>query len=759
MVEAGEVRRASRPGRGRIDGAAVGVLVVASALAGAFSGVHPTGTPAVDPIYTALFAGLVTAAAGTAGRVAVLWLAAVAAGFSRGYVIFPALAALAGGFAGALLRRPNRVLNAASGAVAVQVALRLPHVGVQGGSAVVAGVAVAPCLVHAVTFLPRRARRAVVWAASGCVALAVVVSIPVGVEALLSHNRAAVGTTAAEDALRSVSDGNSAGGKAQLQAAEADFASVANRLGAWWTAGARLVPVVAQQREAALTGAEVARDVSAAAGAEAGRIDFASLHFHGSGVDLAQVAQLRAPLDRVDAVLTRGLARLRAARSGWLVQPLASRLALVTEKVGKAQHSASLADEAVAAAPSLLGGDGVRHYMVIVMDPAESRGLGGLIVSYGIVTASNGHLSLQQFQDISKLNARVQAHGPFKLTAPADFVARYGQNPAVYAQNVTYSPDLPTVTDVLNQLYHHAYGGTLDGVLVVDPKSIASLLGISGGVQVAGIGEMTSANAQQILDQGQYVAYPSPSQQTERRAALTAAMKQVLGRLTSMPLPGPHAMADMLDPDVRSGDLLFWSVHPSAQPLLESTGLSGSFPRANGQDLLGVVTANAANNKIDTYLQRTVSDHVTYDPSNGHVTATVQVVLHNEAPATGLSTEVIGSYSGSGLPPGTNEVWLTLYSPLRMLDAAVDGKNLATATTAELGVEAYSGYIDVPAGGTRTLTVRLDGRVRAGGYGLHLYSQPTVLPTRTSVTVSDSGSQETWTPSGASRNFRYFANR
>ncbi|HET6874730.1 MAG TPA: DUF4012 domain-containing protein [Acidimicrobiales bacterium] len=728
----------------------VAALAVASAVAGALSGAHPTGTPVVDPLYDGLFAGVVVAAAAVAGRATLLWLAAVVAGFSRGYIIFPALAGLITAFASVLTRRPVRALNALSAALAVQAALRLPHISFQGGSALVAGVAVAPCLIHATWSLPRAARLAVLWTFSAGIVVAIALSVPVAVEAALSHSDASSGTTAAQEALRAVGDGDSAGGQAQLQAAKADFGSVANRVGAWWTAGARIVPVVSQQRKAVLTGAEVARDVSASAQAEAGHIDFARLHFRGNGVDLAQVADLKGPLGRVDTVLTTGLRELRSADSGWLVQPLASRLDLLTTKVAKAQRSASVADQAAGAAPSILGGEGARHYMVMVMDTSESRGLGGLVVSYGVLTADNGHLKLDSFQDISKLNAAVGDHGGLTLTGPADFVARYGQNPARYAQNVTYSPDLPTVTDVMGQIYAKAFNGGFDGALVIDPRGIASLLRITGGVQVAGIGPMNADNAEQVLAKGQYAAYPSPTQQTVRRAALTDAMKEVISRLTSMPLPGPRSMTDVLDPAVVSGDLLFWSTHPSDQPFLTRIGMAGEFPRAAGGDLLGVVSSNGGANKMDAYLQRTVTDQVQYDRSNGRVKATLQVALHNEAPAQGLSSEVIGSYAGSGIPPGTNRVWLTVYSPLGLTGAEVDGKKLTTGTYQELGLNVHSAYIDVPAGATNVVTFHLEGSVAPGGYVLHLYRQPRALPDRVTVRVSDGGGSKSWNPPGAS---------
>ena len=97
---------------------------------------------------------------------------------------------------------------------------------------------------------------------------------------------------------------------------------------------------------------------------------------------------------------------------------------------------------------------------------------------------------------------------------------------------------------------------------------------------------------------------------------------------------------------------------------------------------------------------------------------------------------MIGSYAGSGLPPGTNETWLTLYSPLGLRAATVNGQSQGVSDTAELGVHAYSEYVDIPPEGSVTLTFDLAGVTTPGpGYRLILYNQPMVLPDLDTVSV------------------------
>ena len=71
-------------------------------------------------------------------------------------------------------------------------------------------------------------------------------------------------------------------------------------------------------------------------------------------------------------------------------------------------------------------------------------------------------------------------------------------------------------------------------------------------------------------------------------------------------------------------------------------GLAGGLPELNGGDGLALVINNAAANKLDVYLERSVAYDATFDPATGHVTGTVTVVLTNTArPVDGLGTSLL----------------------------------------------------------------------------------------------------------------------
>ena len=288
---------------------------------------------------------------------------------------------------------------------------------------------------------------------------------------------------------------------------------------------------------------------------EAAGIHYSQLRYTDGRFDLTKLSSLSGPIGVVNGQLTSAVAQFRALQSGWLVQPVQTRLASLDTKVVRAQNDASLAAQLVQAAPSLLGEDGVRHYFVAFMTPAESRGLDGLIASYGELTADQGRLTLTRSGDISELNNVLAAAGGGHLSGPPGYLTRYGNfKPQDRMQDLSYAPDLPTVADVVRQLYPQAGGGSINGVLAIDPYGLQGLIGLTGPIEVPGLGQLTSANAASELIEGQYANFMT-TQQSQVHDYLQDALRIEFHDLTTGSLPGPRALSEALDPQVRRGQL------------------------------------------------------------------------------------------------------------------------------------------------------------------------------------------------------------
>ena len=708
---------------------------MAAAVGGARAGAHPTGTAVADPLYGAALAAGVTVAASRASRLALLVVTAVAFAMSRSWLWIPAGVALIGAFAATFQRRGHRRWNAAVGALAAQAILRWPSTSFHGFTALVAGASVAVVALSGWSHCRRRTRRRLAIAAGAVVGVAVILTVPALLSAVLARGPVTTGIAIGRSSLDQVEAGQAPAARAPLATAAADLATARRETTGWWDAGAYLVPLVAEQQRALADGTRAGAHLTAVASAEAGRLDVQSLRYRGGRIDLAAVRALAGPVARLDAAAAGAQATMAGTRSEWLVGPIAHRLAGLDSQVVRARRTLDLAALGLRDGPAILGGQGTRRYFVAFMTPAETRGLGGFIGAYGVLTVTDGRLSLTASGRATQL---VPAGATPRLVAPADYAARYGSfSPQTHFEDVTYSPDFPTVEQVMAGLYPQVGGQPIDGALVLDPYSLAALLHFTGPITVPGLAQpLTEADAADVLLRGQYLTYADAVD--ERHDLLQAALSAGFAKLTSETLPSPRTLSQVLDPMVRQGRLLFWSSHPSDQPLIDRLGLSGAFPRPGpGSDVLAVTVANAGNSKIDAYVHQSVTDAVRYDPGSGAVDATVTIRMRNDAPSTGLPAYVIGSYPGSGLPSGTSEMWVSLYSPLAVTDAATDGTPTGlSAPHPEDGVSAYSTYIQIPSGATTTLTVDLHGRVALGAYRLTTRLQPLANPQSLDVSVT-----------------------
>jgi hypothetical protein len=728
-------------------------LAVAAAVGAAFAGCHPTGTPVADVIETAAFAAGLTLLASRSSRGTWLVVGVAAVVFARAWLLVPALATMGVAFESVFSSRTRRRVGAVVGALGVQVILRWPPEVFHGLPTLVTTAVVAILAISAWRRSSTRIRHRALLVVGGLGIGAVVVSLPIVIATVLVRGEALAGEAAAKTALSNIGGGRSAAVVADLQRATTDTTDASSTLGSWITAGARVVPLVAQQARF-LTGTLTSAAQAAAVGArQTPAIDYHRLGYHHGKIDLARLTAMEGPMRILDGQLRITDHQLAGLGSPWLVGPLEDRVFSLRTEIGRAQHSADLAVEAAKVLPAMLGGDGVRHYFIAFMSPSESRGYDGFVGSYGLLTADDGHVSLTLSGQSSDLETLLPPGGAILRGVPG-FLARYSQfDPGEYVRDATFSPDLPTVASVLAQEYVQAGGVPVDGVLAIDPYGLAALLHFTGAIQVPGLPvPLTSHNAAYVLLKEQYTTFDAGETNEDllRHDFLQAALHVAFDKLVNGSLPAPKTLAAVLDPAVVQGRISFWSLNRSEQPLLHQLGIDGSFPATRGGDLLAVTTQNSGGNKIDAFLHTSVLNHVTFNPSNGDVASAVTITLTNDAPGSGLPPIVIDSSADPDLAPGTNFMWLTLYSPLIFEKASIDGAPETMSSGVEVGVKAYSGYVDVPPGTTVTLRVDLAGQVASRDtFPISVRLQPAANPEHDVVEVTPAGAWRLATTNGS----------
>jgi hypothetical protein len=157
------------------------------------------------------------------------------------------------------------------------------------------------------------------------------------------------------------------------------------------------------------------------------------------------------------------------------------------------------------------------------------------------------------------------------------------------------------------------------------------------------------------------------------------------------------------------GRLSVWSSHPAEQRQLAGTALEGVLPPADapGRPSVGVFLDDSTGGKLDYYLRQDVSV-VGAGCSSTRAEFDVRIKLTSTAPKTALPDYVTGG-GFFGVPIGTMRTQIFVYAPPggAVVHATTDGVDAKLGTGTERGRVVGIVTIDLLAGATKTVTVRL----------------------------------------------------
>jgi hypothetical protein len=599
---------------------------------------------------------------------------------------------------------------------------------------------------------PRHVRRRVVWGAGAVGVGLALAAVGMGLGGVQARSEAVQGYRDLLVGLEYLQDGKMPEAAAALRDASASLDAATAQLGRPWTQPARLVPVMAQNRTVT---AEVLGRAAGAADAAANTLDLVDLdrlQIVNGRIDLVALEQLEAPLASLEQTVDDLRSALDDADSPWLLDAFQSRLGRARDRAEQVAHQALATREVARWGPSVLGAQEPRRYLLAFTNPGEARATSGLIGNWTEITVTDGKIEESGSGRTAELISGLQAAAPVTIDASDEFFARYGPFGAgepdttvrpKFWSNVTMSPDMGTVGDTIVQLYEISTGRAIDGVFIIDPAGIAALLSVTGPITVPELDiTLSAADVEQFLLIDQYEA-----PEADREAVLEAVTQATIDRLLGGTLPAPQDLAKAMAPAALEGHVTAWLARPDEQAMLELVGMDGTLPRLPSPDesgprfdALAVTTDNASGNKIDSFLERTVTYRPVYDPRTGLVESMLEITLTNTAPRTGFDDYVIGNIIG--LPTGTNRTLLEVFSPLALRSATLDGAQTGEAdiwAQTERGWQVYATFLDLPPGESVTVTMDLAGVVDPDEYELFVRPQALPRPDRLVVDARTSG--------------------
>src|SRR5207253_10944470 len=134
---------------------------------------------------------------------------------------------------------------------------------------------------------------------------------------------------------------------------------------------------------------------------------------------------------------------------------------------------------------------GQRSYLLLFPNPDELRPIGGFVGAVGTITFSAGTPAAVEVRGEEALDGR---YGQRFAIPPALGRRLSFPNDSLDIGDAGWDPDYPTSAQLSEQMYRSATGRAVDGTIAVDPYAIATLLRVTGPIEVTPYGTFTADN-------------------------------------------------------------------------------------------------------------------------------------------------------------------------------------------------------------------------------------------------------------------------
>lgn len=383
---------------------------------------------------------------------------------------------------------------------------------------------------------------------------------------------------------------------ADLRSADAALARAETSLrGDPFIAWLRPVPVVGRQLSAADATVEAARRLTVRHETIGELLDglIAARDAGGGAERLAGLARLlgerRAEIEGLVVAFGDADDLVAQLSPDGLIGPVADARALLAERLGRARPLVAAIRQAAVLVPAITGVGTEKRYLVLALDNAEIRPVGGLIGAFATPRFTDGLLREATFRGIESVDrldqkAYVRPPEPLADHLLGDFTWQVA--------DAGWWPDFAQSAGDARRMYAIQTGDSdLHGTIAFTPELVDSLLDIVGPVEVpeAGItvhaGETYLVSLEQVgvLHQGE-----------GRKQFLADLFSKVLDRLFALPADRYPDVLAALDDAGRRRNLQVLLDDPVAQAVVSGLGWYAPFTFPDGGDRLSIMEANVA---------------------------------------------------------------------------------------------------------------------------------------------------------------------
>ena len=433
------------------------------------------------------------------------------------------------------------------------------------------------------------------------------------------------------------------------------------------------VPILGSDARGVRTAADVARRIGDGPALQLAEVskDLHALTPHHGAIDITAVRAVEPTIASAHGAMLTACSQIDANNAGGYFEPLRSKYLKLQQEIDAACGGLTSADLAVRVMPQLLGEDGPQNYLLVMQNNAEIRTSGGLPGALALITADHGRLTFGKQVLASTLGVRAAPVLPLSALETQLF----GTQPGVDMRDANLTPDFSRAADLWRARWQEVEGGTLDGVIAVDPVTLSYIIGATGPVTVPEVTAtvagktatfpqrtFTAANVVDYLEHQVYIDYPTGD---EQQVVFAATTKAVFSRLTG----GGASAESLLKALGRAGSERRLAVESFDQPargLLAGTAVAGDLQTpVAGRPRVNVLFNDFTGAKMSYYLRYSLSVSST-SCTSGVQGLSAHLKIWSTAPANARTTLPPFITGGGlyGVTPGSQSIQYMIVGPL-----------------------------------------------------------------------------------------------
>jgi hypothetical protein len=513
------------------------------------------------------------------------------------------------------------------------------------------------------------------WRVVGIVLVALVAAAAWSVWSLYAAQRDLRGAQAdASVFLAALEDGDEYAALDALAELQDSAGQAADRTGGPWWSVMTVTPGIGDDLGGIRAVSQSLDEVATGAGPEVAVLpDDVEALIRDRRIDVEGVAALGPRVARADDSARAAYDEVADLDSSGYVGLLRDRFDEYVGDVERLHHALRAARTAVDVAPTMLGADGPRDYLLVFQNNAEVRASGGLSGAWARLHVDDGRLELEEQGDAGDFE--VQDASVLPLSAEED--ALYGEVVGQYFADPVMVPDFPRAAELFDAFWQTEFPQVeLDGVLTMDTVALAYVLKATDPVDLRGY-TLTPANVVDSLLNQLYIAIDDPEMQDE---LFTEAASQIFIESTSG-ATSASTLAVEVGRAIGEGRLAIAAFDPAVAERLQGTAVAGELSGDEGSvPHVDVTLDDATGAKMSFYLRHSTSVRsVGCDDGRQQLEGVMrlhQTISRDEAART-LPDYVTGG-GRYAVEVGTQQVLVRIYTPYggELGEVYVDGERM-----------------------------------------------------------------------------------